>query len=63
MFRLRISQACLFNTETLRNPAQFTAQFKFVPTQFASKIPHNFHFFPAPCQKPKTCSGSMGLEA
>ena len=31
----------------LHNPAQLT----FCPAQFTSKKAHNFHFFPAPCQK------------
>jgi len=35
----------------LRNPAQFPAQSTFFPTHFAPKIPHNFNFSPAPCQK------------
>ena len=35
----------------LRNPAQFPAQSTFFPAQFAPKIPHNFNFSPAPCQK------------
>ena len=39
-----------FVTE-LRNPAQFPTQSTFFPTQFAPKIPHNFNFSPAPCQK------------
>ena len=39
----------LFDARLL-NPAQLT----FCPTQFASKRVHNFHFFPAPCQKAST---------
>ena len=40
----------LFNAR-LHNPAQFPAQVTFCPAQFTSKKAHNFHFFPAPCQK------------
>ena len=29
----------------LRNPAQYSVQSIFCPTQFASKITHNFNFF------------------
>ena len=35
----------------LHDPAQLPAQLTFCPAQFASKKVHNFHFFPAPCQK------------
>ena len=32
------------------------------PAQFASKKVHNFHFFPAPCQKASTLVGSSGRQ-
>ena len=40
----------LFNAR-LRNPAELARQLTFCPVQFASKKGHNFHFFPALCQK------------
>ena len=43
-------QNILFDVR-LHNPAQLPAQLTFCPAQFASKEAHNFHFFPAPCQK------------
>ena len=38
-------------THPAQFPAQSPAQSTFFPAQFAPKIPHNFNFSPAPCQK------------
>ena len=43
----------------LHNPTQYPAQSSFCPAQFASKIPHNFNFFSAPCQKPCSCNSVL----
>ena len=47
-FGARWSNICLFTR--LHNPA-IPAQSLFFTAQFASQNPHNFNFFPAPCQK------------
>ena len=46
-FSSYVLRSLFYIWETFYNPAQF----KFPPTQFASKILHNFNSFPAPCQK------------
>ena len=52
MFTLTVSgiRNILFDAR-LRNRAQLPAQLTFCPAQFTSEKKHNFHFFPAPCQK------------